>query len=38
MVQHDHVGIMLTPEQARLEPASSRGEMGEAGDRPFAVG
>jgi uncharacterized membrane protein len=35
MIQHDHVGIELTPEQARLEPSSG---MEEPGARPLATG
>jgi uncharacterized membrane protein len=35
MIQRDHVGIDLTPEQARLEPVTSAGEHGA---RTYAVG
>jgi uncharacterized membrane protein len=35
MIQNDHVGIELTPAQARLEPLAT---MPEAGDRPLATG
>lgn len=36
LIQNDHVGVQLTPEQARLEPLGTT--MPEPGDRPLATG